>query len=79
MSPRKDKDAADFLAKLAARRVSSPDGVFINNLHEPSTHILEGSIQTHFDANLALRVFDLGASMMTSPVDIAMVALDQAD
>ena len=42
--PRKDNDAADFLAKLAARRVPTPDGVFINDLHEPSTHILEGLI-----------------------------------
>jgi len=42
--PRKDNDVADFLTKLAARRVPSPDGVFINDLHEPSTRILEGLI-----------------------------------
>ena len=42
--PRKDNDAADFLTKLAARRVPSPDGVFINGLPEPSARILEGSI-----------------------------------
>ena len=42
--PLKDDDAANFLAKLAARRVSSLDGVFINDLHEPSTHVLEGPI-----------------------------------
>ena len=42
--PRKDNDAADFLAKLAARLVSSPDRVFINDLLEPSTRILEGLI-----------------------------------
>ena len=42
--PQKDNDAADFLAKLAARWVPSPDGVFINDLHEPSTHVQEGPI-----------------------------------
>ena len=42
--PRKDNDAADFLTKLAARRVPSLDGVFINDLHEPSTRILEGPV-----------------------------------
>ena len=42
--PRKDNDAADFLAKLAARRVPSPDGVFINDLHEPSAYVLEDPI-----------------------------------
>ena len=42
--PRKDNDAADFLTKLAARRVPSLDGVFINDLHESSARILEGLI-----------------------------------
>ena len=42
--PQKDNDAADFLTKLAARRVPSPYGVFINDLHEPSSRILEGPI-----------------------------------
>ena len=42
--PRKDNDAADFLVKLAARQVLSPDGVFINDLHEMSACILEGLI-----------------------------------
>ena len=42
--PRRDNDAADFLAKLAARRDPSPSGVSINDVHEPSTHILEGPI-----------------------------------
>ena len=42
--PQKDNDAADFLTKLAARLVPSPDGVFINDLHEPSTRVLEDSI-----------------------------------
>ena len=42
--PQKDNDAADFLTKLAARRVLSLDGVFINDLHEPSIRILEGPI-----------------------------------
>ena len=68
--PQKDNDATDFLSKLAARRVLSLDGVFINDLHESSTHILEGLIQTHSG---------LDASMTTSPADVAVVALDQAD
>ena len=42
--PQKDNDATDFLAKLAARRVSSPDRIFINNLREPFARILEGLI-----------------------------------
>ena len=51
--PRKDNTAADFLAKLAARRDPSPSRIFINDLHEPSTHVLEGLIHTHPDAKLA--------------------------
>ena len=39
--PRKDNDAADFLAKLIARQAPSSDGVFINDLHEPSARVLE--------------------------------------
>ena len=42
--PRRDNAAADFLAKLAARQDPSPSGVFINDVHEPSAHILEGPI-----------------------------------
>ena len=42
--PQNDNDAFDFLTKLAARRVLSPDGVFINDLHEPSARVLEGPI-----------------------------------
>ena len=42
--PRRDNDAADFLAKLAARRDPSPSGVFINDVHEPSARILESLI-----------------------------------
>ena len=42
--PQKDNKAANFLAKLAARQAPSLDGVFINDLHEPSAHILEGPI-----------------------------------
>ena len=79
MSPRKDNDATDFLKKLAARQVPSPDGVFINDLHESSTRNLEGPIQTHPIANLALRGSDLSASVTTSPIDVAVVALDQTD
>ena len=43
------------------------------------THILEGLIQTHPNANLALGGSDLGASVMTSPIDVAIVARNQAD
>ena len=42
--PQKDNDASDFLTKLATRQVPSLDGVVINDLHEPSTRMLEGSI-----------------------------------
>ena len=52
--PQKDNNAADFLAKLAARRVPSPDGVFINDLHESSAHVLEDLTQMHPNTNLAL-------------------------
>ena len=38
---------------MATRRDPSPSGVFINDLHKPSTHILEGPIQTHRNAQLA--------------------------
>ena len=48
--PRKDNNAADFLAKLAARRDPSPSEVFINDILEPSACILDGMIQTHPDA-----------------------------
>ena len=40
---------------------------------------MEGSIQTHPDANLVLRGFDPSASMTTSPADVAVLALDQTD
>ena len=57
----------------------SPDGVFINDLHEPSARILEGLSQTHPNTNPAPGGFDLdtkptlggsdpSASMTTSPV-----------
>ena len=42
--PRRDNDATDFLAKLAARRDPSPSRVFINDVHEPSTRIMEGPV-----------------------------------
>ena len=48
--PRRDNDAADFLVKLAAWQDPSPSGVFINDIHEPSAHILEGPVQTYPDA-----------------------------
>ena len=67
------------LTKLGARQVPYLDGVFINDLHEPSTRILEGLIQTHPDADPALRGSNPSTSVMTSPADVAMVALDQTD
>ena len=42
--PQRDNDAINFLVKLAARWDPSPSGVFINDVHEPSAHILEGLI-----------------------------------
>ena len=42
--PQKDNDATDFLMKLAVRRVPSLDGVFINDLHEPSARVVEDPI-----------------------------------
>ena len=77
--PQKDNDAIDFLVKLAARRVPSLDRVFINDLHESSSRILEGSIQTHPDADPTLGGFNPSASVTTSPIDVAVLALDQAD
>ena len=77
--PRKDNDATDFLIKLAARRDPSPSGVIINDLHELSTCFLEGPIQTHPDANPALKGSNPDAPMTTTPADVAMTALDQAD
>ena len=56
--PRKNNDAADFLAKLAAKRDPSPSGVFINDVHKPSARILEGPIKTHPDAQPMLGGFD---------------------
>ena len=79
MSPEKDNDAADFLAKLAARRVPSLDGVFINDLHDPSARILEGPIPTHPDADPALESSDPSASMTMLSADVIMVALNQAN
>ena len=92
--PLKDNTAADFLAKLVARREPPIDGVFINDLHEPSTRIREDPTQTRSNTNLALGGFDsptcpdldqvlegsdLGASMAMSPGDITMMALDLVD
>ena len=39
--PRKDNAIANFLTKSVARREPLIDGVFINDLHEPSTHVLD--------------------------------------
>ena len=56
--PRRDNDAANFLAKLAARRDPSPSGVFINDVHEPSTRISKGPDQTRPKGQPALRGSD---------------------
>ena len=42
--PRRDNDAAGFLAKLVAKREPSLSGIFINDLHEPSARVSEGPI-----------------------------------
>ena len=77
--PRRDNDVADFLAKLVAGRDPSPSGIFINDLNESSARILERPIQTHPDANSTLGGFDPSASMMTSPTNVVVLALDQTD
>ena len=86
---------------MAARWVLTPDGLFINDLHEPFARILEHPIQTHPDAQPALRGPDPDAqpalggsdpdaqpalggsdpstSMMVSPTDVIVLALDQTD
>jgi len=64
---------------LAAGQDPSPSRIFINDLHEPSTHVLEGPIQTHPDAKPVLGGSDPRASVMTSPADVAVLALDQID
>ena len=78
-APRKDNDAADFLAKLAARWDPSPSRIFINDLHESSARVLEGPIRTHPNASPVLGGSDPGASVTMSPTDVAMVALEQTD
>ena len=88
--PRKNNDASDFLAKLAARWDPCPAEVFINDIHEPSARILEGPVQTHPDtqpapegsdpnAKPALGGSDPSTSMTTSPANIAVLALDQTN
>ena len=77
--PRRDNDATDFLAKLAARRDPSPSGVFINDIHELSARILESLIQKQSDAQPALGGSDPSTSMTTSPINVAVLALDQTD
>ena len=51
----------------------------MNDVHEPSAHILESSIQTHPDAQPALGGSDPSTSMTTSPANVVVLALDQAD
>jgi len=77
--PPKGQRCHRFSHKIGSRRVPSLDRVFINDLHEPSTCILQGLIQTHPDANPALGGSDPSASVMTSPTDVAMLALNQVD
>ena len=92
--PRKDNAAVNFFSKSVARQEPPADGVFINDLHEPSALIREDPTQTCSNTNLALggsdpptcpdpdqvlEGSDLGASMATSPGDIAVMAFDLAD
>ena len=65
--------------KLAARWVSSLDGVFINDLHELSAHILEDPTSLRLNPDQVLGGSNLGTSMATSPGDITMMVLDLAD
>ena len=74
--------------------MSSLDGVFISDFYEPSARVIEDPIQMHSNTNLSHRGSDLlmcpdpdqvlggsnlSASMATSPTDVTLVALDQAD
>ena len=59
--PRKDNDAADFLTKLATRRVPSLDGVFVNDLHESSTCVVEDSTPLQLNPDQVLG----GSSVLT--------------
>ena len=86
--PRRDNEAADFLAKLAARRDPSPSGVFINDIHEPSARILKGPTRTHPDAQPVLGGSDPDAqpaprgsdpSTSTPPSSVAVLAPGQTD
>ncbi|XP_066347542.1 uncharacterized protein [Miscanthus floridulus] len=51
------------------RRDPSPSGVFINDVHKPSARILEGPIQTHPDAQLALESSDPDAKLAPGGFD----------
>ena len=65
--------------KLAARRVLSPDGVFVNDLHDPSAYVVEDPTPLWLNPNQVLGGSILGASMATLPANIAMMALDLDD
>ncbi|XP_066323277.1 uncharacterized protein [Miscanthus floridulus] len=86
--PRRDNNAADFLAKMAAKRDPSPSGVFINDIHELSARILEGLTRTPSDAQLVLGGSDPNAqpaprgfdpSTSTPPTSIAILTPGQTD
>ncbi|XP_066311261.1 uncharacterized protein [Miscanthus floridulus] len=64
----RNRNAAEQMSKWALelmghdmRRDPSPSGVFINDVHELFTRILEGPIQTHPDAEPTLGSFDPNA------------------
>ncbi|XP_066373896.1 uncharacterized protein [Miscanthus floridulus] len=59
--PQKDNAAADFLTKLAARRVLSLDGVFINDYPEPSARIVEDLTPLRLNPDKVLE----GSSVLT--------------
>jgi len=52
--PQKDNDDTDFLVKLATRQDPSLDGVFINDLHEPSARVLENPTSLWLNPDQAL-------------------------
>ncbi|XP_034570124.1 uncharacterized protein [Setaria viridis] len=63
--PQKDNDVANFLTKLAPRWGPSSNGVFVNDLHEPSARVREDPTQSQSDC--VLRGSDPDAPMATSP------------
>ncbi|XP_012704571.1 uncharacterized protein LOC105915185 [Setaria italica] len=92
--PQKDNVATDLLVKLVAKWDPPPDGVFVNDLHEPSDCVRADPSQmwpdpdrvfggsnapTRPDPDKALGGSIPDASMATSPSGTTVMALDPAD